>query len=103
MFSLKSQNKVVDATQPGTPLLTMSDLDTNNDGNPLASEYQNLAMNAHLEFRPNQATLPYCLGDILMQEVYLFKIRIFYNQGLDYWAQARMTTGNFFPGRIQCE
>ena len=34
----------------------MSDLDTNNDGNPLASEYQNLAMNAHLEFRPNENT-----------------------------------------------
>ena len=34
----------------------MADLDTNNDGNPLASDCQNFAMNAHLEFIPNEIT-----------------------------------------------
>ena len=50
------KNKVVDATQSGSPLIGMDYLDPDGDGNPLASEYQNLAMNAHFEFRPNENT-----------------------------------------------
>ena len=93
----KITNKVVDATQPGTPLLTMSDLDTNNDGNPLASEYQNLAMNAHLEFRPNENTSAVLSGGYSdAGGIFIQDQGYSYNQGLDYWAQARMTTGNFF-------
>jgi hypothetical protein len=48
---------MVDATKPGKKLLTMSDLDPDGDGNPLASEYRNYSANAHLEFRPNDTIL----------------------------------------------
>ena len=93
----KITNKVVDATQVGTPLLTMADLDTNNDGNPLASEYQNLAMNAHLEFRPNENTSAVLSGGYSdAGGIFIQDQGYSYNQGLDYWVQARMTTGNLF-------
>ena len=91
------KNKVVDATQSGTPLLTMSDLDTNNDGNPLASEYQNLAMNAHFEFRPNENTTATFSGGFSdAGGIGIQDLGYFYNQGLDYWAHARATSGNLF-------
>ena len=75
----------------------MADLDTNNDGNPLASEYQNLAMNAHLEFRPNENTSAVLSGGYSdAGGIFIQDQGYSYNQGLDYWVQARMTTGNLF-------
>ena len=91
------KNKVVDGTQSGTPLLTMSDLDTNNDGNPMASEYQNLAMNAHFEFRPNENTTATFSGGFSdAGGIGIQDLGYFYNQGLDYWAHARVASGNIF-------
>ena len=47
---------MVDPTRRGDLLLSISDLDDNYDGNPLATRYQNFAANGHLEFRPNTDT-----------------------------------------------
>ena len=91
------KNKVVDATQSGSPLIGMDYLDPDRDGNPLASEYQNLAMNAHFEFRPNENTTATLsggysdAGGLAIQDQ-----GYFYNQGIDYWAHARVTSGNLF-------
>ena len=46
----------VDPTQPGSLLLGLEDLDDNGDGNPLATKYKNMSLNAHLELRPNDQT-----------------------------------------------
>ena len=50
------KNNMVDPTQQGDLLLSISDLDDNYDGNPLATRYQNFAANGHLEFRPDEDT-----------------------------------------------
>ena len=63
----------------------------------LASEYQNLAMNAHLEFRPNENTSAVLSGGYSdAGGIFIQDQGYSYNQGLDYWVQARMTTGNLF-------
>ena len=49
-------NGRVDPTQPGEQLLSLTDLDDNGDGNPLATEYKNYSANIHLEFRPSDET-----------------------------------------------
>ena len=91
------KNNVVDATQQGTPLLNMADLDTNQDGNPLASEYQNLAMNAHFEFRPSEKTTATISGGFSdAGGIFIQDQGYSYNQGLDYWVHGRLTSGNLF-------
>ena len=81
----KITNNVVDATQSGIPLIGMDYLDPDKDGNPLASEYQNFAMNAHLEFRPNENTSAVLsggysdAGGLAIQDQ-----GYFFNQGIDY-------------------
>jgi iron complex outermembrane receptor protein len=56
------KNKMVDPTQRGDVLLSFQDLDDNNDGNPLATKYENFAVNAHLELRPNDKTIAFVSG-----------------------------------------
>ena len=91
------KNNVVDATQTGTKLLSMSDLDTDGDGNPLASEYENLAMNAHLEFRPSEKTTATISGGFSdAGGIFIQDQGYSYNQGLDYWVHGRLTSGNLF-------
>ena len=91
------KNKIVDATQQGTTLLNESDLDTDNDGNPMASEYKNVAFNAHLEFRPNDKTSGVVAGGVNNGSGLFFNSQgPGFTQGNDYWAQARLTSGGLF-------
>lgn len=91
------KNKVVDATQAGTTLLTASDLDPDGDGNPMASEYQNFAVNAHLEFRPNDNTSGVIAGGVNNGGGLFFNSQgVGYTQGSDYWAQGRLQRGGLF-------
>jgi iron complex outermembrane receptor protein len=91
------KNNVVDATQVGTTLLSSSDLDPDGDGNPLASEYENFSVNAHLEFRPNDNTSGVIAGGLNSGGGLFFNSQgAGYTQGNDYWAQARLQKGGLF-------
>ena len=90
-------NGVVDATQAGTLLLSESDLDDNFDGNPLATEYENFSANAHLEFRPNEKTIGFLSGGFAQGGALFFNSQgAGYQDGEDYWTQARVQSGGFF-------
>lgn len=90
-------NDVVDVTQPGTLLLSESDLDDNFDGNPLATKYENFSANAHLEFRPNEKTTGFLSGGFAQGGALMFNSQgAGYQDGEDYWAQARVQSGGFF-------
>ena len=90
-------NNTIDTTQPGEVLLTMNDLDDNGDGIPLATKYENIAINGHLEFRPSDKTnaflsAGYANGGAMFHN----NIGVGYQDGTDYWAQARVQSGGFF-------
>jgi len=88
---------VVDATQQGELLLSESDLDDNLDGNPLATKYENFSTNAHLEFRPNNKTTGFISGGYAQGGALFFNSQgAGYQDGEDYWAQARVQSGGFF-------
>ena len=90
-------NGVVDATQQGDLLLSESDLDDNFDGNPLATKYENFSTNAHLEFRPNNKTTGFISGGFAQGGALFFNSQgAGYQDGEDYWAQARVQSGGFF-------
>ena len=63
------ENDMVDPTRRGDLLLSISDLDVNYDGNPLATRYQNFAANGHLEFRPNTDTSAF-LQQVMLKVVH---------------------------------
>lgn len=90
-------NGRVDPTQPGELLLTLSDLDDNGDGNPIATEYLNYSANVHLEFRPNDNTTAFLSGGYASGGGLMFNSQgVGYSQGKDYWAQARIQSGGLF-------
>jgi len=91
------KNKIVDATQQGTTLLNASEMDTDGDGNPMSSEYKNFAVNAHLEFRPNDNTSGVIAGGVNNGSGLFFNSQgVGFTQGSDYWAQARLQKGGLF-------
>ncbi len=90
-------NEIVDLTQPGTVLLTQSDLDPDGDGNMMQNDFQNYSAAAHLEFRP-QDDLSINVGG-----GFNYASAVFYNdlgEGLsqagEYWLQARAQKGGLF-------
>ncbi|MGB2171503.1 MAG: TonB-dependent receptor, partial [Flavobacteriaceae bacterium] len=90
-------NGYVDGNQTGTLLLDMDDLDDNNDGNPLATKYDNISANAHLEFRPNDNTTGFISGGFAKGGAIFFNSQGEGRQdGEDYWAQARVQSGGLF-------
>ena len=90
-------NGRVDPTQPGETLLTLSDLDDNGDGNPIATEYKNYSANVHLEFRPTDNTTAFLSGGFGSGGGLMFNSQgIGYSQGKDYWTQARIQSGGLF-------
>ncbi|MGB1391957.1 MAG: TonB-dependent receptor [Flavobacteriaceae bacterium] len=90
-------NGRVDPTQPGEVLLTLSDLDDNGDGNPIATEYLNYSANVHLEFRPNDNTTAFLSGGYASGGGLMFNSQgVGYSQGKDYWTQARIQSGGLF-------
>jgi len=90
-------NGRVDPTQPGETLLTLSDLDDNGDGNPIATEYKNYSANVHLEFRPTDNTTAFLSGGFASGGGLMFNSQgIGYSQGKDYWTQARIQSGGLF-------
>jgi iron complex outermembrane receptor protein len=90
-------NGRVDPTQPGETLLTLTDLDDNGDGNPLATEYKNYSANVHLEFRPTDETTAFLSAGFANGGGLLFNSQgIGYSQGTDYWVQGRVQSGGLF-------
>ena len=90
-------NGRVDPTQPGEQLLSLSDLDDNGDGNPLATEYSNYSANVHLEFRPTDETTAFISGGFAQGGGLFFNSQgAGYQQGKDYWVQGRIQTGGLF-------
>ncbi len=90
-------NGYVDASSPGRQLLDINDLDDNNDGNPLATEYRNWSVNAHAEFRPNEKTSAFASAGVANGGALMFNSQgAGYQQGTDYWAQARVQSGGLF-------
>ena len=90
-------NGRVDPTQPGETLLTLSDLDDNGDGNPIATEYKNYSANVHLEFRPTDNTTAFLSGGFASGGGLMFNSQgVGYSQGKDYWTQARIQSGGLF-------
>jgi len=87
----------VDSSTPGTLLLGPSDLDDNNDGNPLATKYKNVSANAHLELRPNDNTSAFLSAGVAKGGGLFFNSQgAGYANGTDYWTQARVQSGGFF-------
>ncbi|MDP6921886.1 MAG: TonB-dependent receptor [Lutibacter sp.] len=81
----------------GTTLLTLTDLDDNGDGNPLATKYKNYSANMHLEFRPEAGTRAFLSGGFADGGGLFFNSQgAGYTQGKDYWTQARIQTGGLF-------
>ena len=90
-------NGRVDPTQPGEQLLSLSDLDDNGDGNPLATEYSNYSANVHLEFRPTDETTAFISGGFAQGGGLFFNSQgAGYQQGKDYWVQGRIQSGGLF-------
>ena len=78
-------------------MLSTQDLDDNFDGNPLATKYENFSTNAHLEFRPNENTTGFISGGFAQGGALFFNSQgAGYQDGEDYWAQARVQSGGFF-------
>jgi len=91
------RNGRVDPKVPGTLLLGPSDLDDNNDGNPLATKYKNVSANAHLELRPNDNTSAFLSAGVAKGGGLFFNSQgAGYANGTDYWTQARVQSGGLF-------
>jgi len=90
-------NGRVDPTQPGEQLLSLTDLDDNGDGNPLATEYKNYSANIHLEFRPTDETTAFLSAGFANGGGVFFNSQgAGYQQGNDYWVQGRVQSGGLF-------
>ncbi len=91
------KDDIVDATLPGTQLLTFADLDEDGDGNPLQDFWESWALTGALEFRPQDDFSITVAGGAN------FGNSLFYNsqgEGRTYstesWAQVRLQKGGFF-------
>ncbi|MGB0929784.1 MAG: TonB-dependent receptor domain-containing protein [Chitinophagales bacterium] len=88
---------VVDPTLPPIQLLTFDELDDDNDGNPIQSDWNNTSVNATLEFRPKDNL------SIFLSGGYNEATAIFNNeqgeglaQSAEVWTQARVQAGGLF-------
>ena len=97
---MQSTNQLSETTgRPYTTgrLITISDLDDNYDGNPLATRYQNFAANGHLEFRPDEDTSAFLSAGFAQGGALFFNSQgAGYQDGRDYWTQARIQKGGLF-------
>tara|TARA_Y100000768_G_scaffold137006_1_gene101975 strand:- start:506 stop:3496 length:2991 start_codon:yes stop_codon:yes gene_type:complete len=82
---------------PDNIIMDEGDLDLDNDGNPLLSEYEQYSANLHMEFRPSDDTTGKLAAG--MANGY----GLFFNsqgpgvtQGYDYWVQANIRKGRWF-------
>lgn len=87
----------VDAFGTPTTLLTLQDLDDDEDGNPMQDDWFNTSVNATLEFRPKDDLSVFVSGG------YNQASSVFYNeqgeglaQASEIWTQARMQAGGLF-------
>ena len=87
----------VDGSQTGAQLLGPADLDPDGDGNPLLNEYSSYSFNAHMEFRPSAKTTGHIAAGLNNGGGLFFNSQGYgVTQGTDMWAQARLTSGNWF-------
>ena len=97
IFQPLVRNKVIDPTGNDGVLLSGSDLDDNNDGNPLATKYKNVSVNTTMEYRPNEKTSAFLSGGYAKGGALFFNSQgAGYQNGQDYWAQARVQSGGLF-------
>ena len=97
IFQPLVKNKTVDPTGNDGTLLSGSQLDDNNDGNPLATKYKNVSVNTTMEFRPNEKTSAFLSGGYAKGGALFFNSQgAGYQNGQDYWAQARVQSGGLF-------
>ncbi len=87
----------VDINGIPTEILNIDDLDPDGDGNPMADDWYNMAINATLEFRPQDNLSITTSGGFTKAST------VFYNeqgeglaQASEYWGQARMQYGGLF-------
>jgi len=90
-------NDTVDGSQTGVQLLGPADLDPDGDGNPLLNDYSSYSFNAHMEFRPSDKTTGHIAAGLANGGGLFFNSQGYgVTQGTDIWAQARLTSGNWF-------
>ncbi len=90
-------NGVVSPSAPATLLVPFADLDKDGDGNPMADDWKNTAVNGTLEFRPQNDL------SVTLSGGYSTAASVFYNeqgegfsQAQEYWTQARVQKGGLF-------
>ncbi len=90
-------NGMVDLTKPGTVILNNDDLDEDNDGNPMANDWWNVAFNGTVEYRPQDDL------SVTVSAGYNEASAVFYNdlgeglsQSSEIWTQARVQKGGLF-------
>ena len=90
-------NGIVDPSKPGELLYDVNDTDPDGDGNPMQDDWWNTAINATLEFRPQDDLSVFVSGGFNQASA------VFYNsqgeglyQSQEYWGQARMQKGGLF-------
>ncbi len=97
IYNPQISNNRVNAAQQGTLLLSLSDLDDNKDGNPIATKYRNYSFNTHLELRPNEETSAFLSMGVANGGGLFFNSQgVGYTQGNDYWSQFRIQSGGLF-------
>ena len=63
----------------------------------MATKYKNISVNAHLEFRPSEKTNAFLSGGYAKGGALFFNSQgAGYQNGQDYWAQARVQSGGLF-------
>ena len=97
VFQPAVRNGVVDAFGQPRQLLSLADLDKNNDGNPMANDWRNTSVNTTLEFRPQNDLR------VTLSGGYNTGKSVFYNeqgeglfQANEFWTQARVQKGGLF-------
>ncbi len=86
-----TENNVIDPTRRGELLLDLY------DGNPLATEYENFSVNAHLEFRPNETTSAFLSSGYAKGGALFFNSQgAGFQDGQDFWLQGRIQSGGLF-------
>lgn len=97
IFQPAVTNGIVDSSKDPKQLLTFEELDEDGDGNPMQDYWYNAAVNATLEFRPQDDLSIFVSGG------YNEASSVFYNeqgeglsQAKEFWGQARVQKGGFF-------
>ena len=88
---------IVDATRPGTVLLTQADLDPDGDGNVMQDDWRQFSLTTTLEFRPaDDLSINLAGGTNSASSVFYNSQGEGLSQATEYWWQARFQKGGLF-------